>query len=148
MRPFAGSTADRRPHHQPLFHYPYAEWRPALGAMAKTATIDPHLGHALEFLNPADGGPMMPTISAHVRLLPAGFETQARRSTDATVYVVVEGEGSALVGDREMTLQPRDIFVVPSWSELKLQAGSELVLFGMSDKAAQDSLNLYKEMRS
>jgi gentisate 1,2-dioxygenase len=148
MRPMRGSLADRRPSHQPLFHYPYAEWRPALDAMAGSAEIDPHLGHALEFLNPANGGPVMPTIAAHVRLLPAGFETRPRRSTDGTVFVIVEGSGTAVIEGQEIALNPRDIFTVPSWHELRLQAGSTLVLFGYSDKAAQEKLNLYKEQNS
>jgi gentisate 1,2-dioxygenase len=148
MRPFAGAAADLRPHHQPLFHYPYKAWRAALGEMASVSQIDPHLGHALEFINPADGGSIMPTIAAHVRLLPPGFASKARRSTDATIYVVVEGEGSALVGGQEMALKQRDIFVVPSWSEVVIKADSELVLFGLSDKAAQERLRLYREQRS
>lgn len=145
MRPMRGSAADRRPASQPLFHYPYAQWRPALDAMANNATIDPCLGHALEFLNPANGGPIMPTISAHVRLLPAGFATTSRRSTAGTIFVVVEGAGTARVEGAVFSLQSRDIFVVPSWQELFLEAGSELVLFGYSDKAAQEKLGLYKE---
>lgn len=145
MRPLRGSVADRRPAHQPLFHYRYAEWRASLDQMAGAATVDPHLGHALEFVNPADGGAIMPTISAHVRLLPAGFETAPRRSTDGTVFVVVEGSGTARVGDRTIQLGERDIFVVPSWHQLVLHAETQLVLFGYSDKAAQQKLNLYKE---
>jgi len=145
LRPIRGSIADRRPAHQPLFHYPHHNWRPALDAMARSAPIDPHLGHALEFMNPADGGPIMPTISAHVRLLPAGFETKGRRSTDGTVFVVVEGSGTANVDGQDIALAPRDILVVPSWQALRLQARTDLVLFGYSDKAAQQKLGLFKE---
>jgi gentisate 1,2-dioxygenase len=148
MRPVRGSVADRRPAHQPLFHYPYIDWRPALDAMAASAGIDPHLGHALEFLNPANGGPVMPTIAAHVRLLPAGFETRPRRTTDGTVFVVVEGSGTAVIEGQEIALHPRDIFIVPSWHALRLQAANTLVLFGYSDKAAQEKLNLYKEQNA
>ena len=56
LRPMRGTAADRRPAHQPLFHYPYAEWRESLLALAAAEPPDPHLGHALEFINPADGG--------------------------------------------------------------------------------------------
>lgn len=148
MRPFRGSPADRRPTNQPLFHYPYADWRTALAAMARSAAIDPHLGHALEFRNPADGGSIMPTISAHVRLLPAGYATLPRRSTDGTVMVVVEGHGRAAIARQSIPLKPRDIFAVPSWSELRLEADDELVLFGFSDRAAQEKLGLYREYNS
>ena len=145
LRPFRGSTADRRPARQPLFHYPYAEWRASLDALAAAIEPDPHLGHALEFLNPADGGAIMTTISAHVRLLPAGFETRERRATDGTVFVVVEGQGQALVGEDEIELGDRDMVVAPSWTPLRLRAHSTLVLFGYSDRAAQEKLGLYKE---
>lgn len=148
LRPMRGTAADRRPAGQPLFHYRYDEWRDALDRLARADAPDPHLGHALEFINPADGGSIMPTISAHVRLLPAGFATRPRRSTDATVFVVVEGIGQARVGDTALELAPRDVVVVPSWQPLVLDAASELVLFGFSDRVAQEKLNLYREEKA
>lgn len=148
MRPLRGSTADRRPAHQPLFHYPFETWRKNLVGMAEASAIDPHLGHALEFINPADGGSVMPTISAHVRLLPKDFTTLPRRSSDGTVFVVVEGEGNAQIAGKEHKLAPRDVLAVPSWNEVVLQADTEMILFGFSDKASQEKLHLYKELRS
>lgn len=148
MRPMRGSIADRRPAHQPLFHYPYKLWRENLANLAAGSQIDPHLGHALEFINPADGGSIMPTISAHVRLVPAGFETSPRRSSDGTIFVVVEGEGTALVDGQELRLAERDVLAVPSWNELRLSADADLVLFGFSDKASQEKLHLYRELRA
>ncbi|MFM2371562.1 MAG: gentisate 1,2-dioxygenase [Pseudomonadota bacterium] len=145
LRPLRGSAADRRPANRPLFHYRYADWRPALDALAASADIDAHVGHALEFLNPADGGAVLSTISAHVRLLPAGFETRARQSTDGTVFVVVEGEGTLLLGDKEIPLNPRDIVVVPSWVPHRFHARHDTVLFAYSDKASQQKLDLYRE---
>jgi len=145
MRPLRGGAADQVSPPQPLFHYPYREWSSALREMARTAEIDPHLGHALEFINPADGGPVMPTISAHVRLLPNGFETRARQSTDGTVFIVVEGRGTASVGAQTLSLSERDIFVLPAWTPLVVHADSDLILFGFSDKAAQEKLGLYRE---
>lgn len=148
MRPMRGSIADRRPAHQPLFHYPFEQWRRNLASLAESAAIDPHLGHALEFINPANGGSVMPTISAHVRLVPRGFETSPRRSSDGTIFVVVEGEGTALVEGKEHRLAERDVLAVPSWNEVRIQAQTDLVLFGFSDKASQEKLNLYRELRA
>jgi gentisate 1,2-dioxygenase len=145
MRPMRGTAADRRPAHQPLFHYPYAEWRNSLQTLARTSDPDPHLGHALEFTNPAGGGAVMPTISAHVRLLPAGFSSRPRASTDGTIFVVVEGQGTALVEGKEIALHERDTLVVPSWRALALQADTDLVLFGYSDRTAQEKLGLFRE---
>ncbi len=147
LRPFRATTADRRPTGQPLFHYPHAEWRESLLALAAAEAPDPHLGHALEFVNPADGGPVMPTIAAHVRHLPAGFETLPRRSTEGSVFVVVEGHGTAEIDGRELPLAERDLLVVPSWQSLRLRAASRLILFGYSDRAAQEKLRLFREER-
>jgi gentisate 1,2-dioxygenase len=145
LRPLRGSTQDRRPADLPLFHYPYAEWKAGLDALAASEHPDDHHGHALEFVNPATGGHVMPTIAAHVRLLPAGFATRPRRSSDGTVMVVVEGQGAARIGDVEHQLAQGDIFVVPSWQVLQLQAATALTLFAYSDRAAQESLGLYRE---
>ena len=147
LRPFRGSNADRRPAKQPLFHYPYQDWRESLAMLARSADPDPHLGYALEFNNPADGGPIMPTIAAQVRLVPAGFATKPRRATDGTVFVVVEGSGEAVIEGISHRLRERDIFVLPAWNELVLRADMELVLFGFSDRAAQEKLSLFREYR-
>jgi gentisate 1,2-dioxygenase len=90
---------------------------------------------------------VMPTISAHVRLLPAGFNSRPRLSTDGTIFVVVEGRGTARVDGKDIALLPRDTLVVPSWRELVLEADSDLVLFGYSDRTAQEKLGLFRESR-
>ncbi|ATE66117.1 MULTISPECIES: gentisate 1,2-dioxygenase [Alphaproteobacteria] len=145
LRPMRGTSADRRPTSQPLFHYPYKQWRPALDHLASTAQVDPHLGHALEFTNPADGGPVMETISAHVRLIPRGMETAPRRSTDGTIFVVVEGKGQVEIDGVSTRLSPRDVVVIPSWKRHRFHAEDELIIFGFSDKACQQKLGLFRE---
>ncbi len=148
LRPFPGTATARRPAAQPVFHYPHAEWDAALSAVAAAGAPDPHLGHALEFTNPADGGPVMPTISAHVRRLPAGFTTRPRRSTDGTILVVVSGAGTARVEGEELQLAERDLLVVPSWHALEIEARTALTLFAYSDRAAQEKLGLFREERA
>ena len=90
----------------------------------------------------------MPTIAAHVRLLPEGFVSQPRRATDGTVFVVVEGSGQATIDGKMFPLHERDIFVVPSWNEMSIRADRDLVLFGFSDRAAQEKLGLFREHRA
>lgn len=148
LRPIRGSTQDRRPGDLPIFHYPHTEWSDSLAALAAHEKPDAHLGHALQFVNPATGRSIMPTIDAHVRLLPRGFETRPRKSSDGTVMVVVEGSGFARVGGVDHTLSQGDILVVPSWHELELQAASDLTLFAYSDRAAQEALGIYREQKS
>ena len=87
----------------------------------------------------------MPTISAHVRLLPAGFATATRRSTESAVFTVIEGSGEVEIGDETFPLSPRDIVVVPSWAATRWRATEKLVLFAYSDRVVQEKLCLYRE---
>jgi len=131
----------------PLFHYPYARWREALKRVAGSDAPDPHDGVRLEFVNPADGGPVMRTISAYCQFLPAGFETAPARSTDGLVFVGVEGEGLLEVDGAALPIGPRDVAVAPAWTERRVRADSDLVLFSYSDKATQEKLGLWREAR-
>lgn len=129
-----------------LCHYPYRQTRAALTALKRTAA-DVHCGYALRFNNPETGRSPIPTIGTFAQLLPAGFETRPRRSTDSTIFCCLEGGGTARIDDREFEFLQHDIFVVPSWSELQLQAGVETVLFSYSDRPVQQVLGLWKEER-
>jgi len=131
----------------PVFSYPYADYREALEKMRLQEEWDICHGLKMTFINPQTGGPVMPTIAAFVQLLPKAFSTSPYRSTDASVYTVVDGEGRAFVGDEEFSLTPNDIFVVPSWCPLQLNAEEDLVLFSFSDRSAQEKLGLWREQR-
>ncbi|MGL5839897.1 MAG: gentisate 1,2-dioxygenase [Sphingorhabdus sp.] len=131
----------------PLFHYPYDQWRSALEAVSDNSEPDPHDGTILEFSNPADGGSIMPTMSAFCQKLPAGFMGKAQRSTDGIIYVGVEGQGSLLIESQEFPIGPRDVVVAPAWRKRMLHAASDLVLFSYSDKATQQKLGLWREER-
>jgi gentisate 1,2-dioxygenase len=132
----------------PIFNYPYARSREALAGLAKDGEPDACHGWKMQFVNPMSGGPAMPTIGAFIQLLPKGLRTQPYRSTDGTVYCVVEGRGRARIGGESFDFSPRDVFVVPSWHPLSLEADAETVLFSFSDRPAQQALGLWRESRS
>lgn len=132
----------------PLFSYPYARSREALERLARLERPDPWEGHKLRYVNPATGGWAMPTIATCLQLLPAGFLGQPARSTDASVYSVVEGSGVAQIGGRRFAFEAKDLFVVPSWAELRLEAGAtDCVLFSFSDRPVQQALGILRESR-
>ena len=131
----------------PLFSYPYARSREALETLARNGAPDACHGYKLRYINPGTGGAPMPTIGAFMALLPAGFATLPYRSTDGTVYSVVEGEGETIVGETVIRWKPRDLFVVPPWHRHHHRASSEAVLFSFSDRPVQDVLGLWREDR-
>jgi gentisate 1,2-dioxygenase len=129
-----------------VFVYPFSRTMESLNQIA-SGKPDPHLGYKLRYVNPATGASPMPTIGAFTQRLPAGFETQAYRSTDGTVYVCQEGEATVSVGEQEWQLQPDDIFVVPSWQPLKFLAKRDTTLFSFSDRPVLQSIGLWREAR-
>ena len=140
QRPRAGAS--------PVFSYPYARTREALAQLARTNAWDPCHGLKMRYSNPVTGGYPMTTIAAYIQLLPKGFQTARYRSTDATIFVAVEGRGRTRIGaDFVVEWQPRDIFVVPSWKPVVHEAADEAVLFSFSDRPVQEALQLFREER-
>ncbi|HZB91200.1 MAG TPA: gentisate 1,2-dioxygenase [Stellaceae bacterium] len=131
----------------PVFNYPYARTREALEQMKRQQAWDSSQGLKLRYVNPATGDHAMPTMATFMQLLPGGFAGAPYRSTDGTVYVCVEGSGETRIGDQRFAWGPRDVFVVPSWAPHAHRATAESVLFSFSDRAVQEKLGLWREVR-
>lgn len=131
----------------PIFNYPYERSREALEQMRKQNEWDPCHGLKLRYVNPIDGGFAMPTIASFLQLLPKDVSTSAYRSTDATVFVAVEGSGQSTIDGQVIEWGPKDIFVAPSWKWITHTPSSDAVLFSCSDRVAQEKLGLWREDR-
>jgi gentisate 1,2-dioxygenase len=131
----------------PIFNYPYARSRDALEAMKLQQDWDACHGLKMRYVNPVDGSSAMPTISPFLQLLPAGFESTAYRSTDATVFVATEGSGRTTIDGQSFAWGPRDIFIAPSWKWIVHETEAEAVLFSYSDRVAQQKLGFWREQR-
>jgi gentisate 1,2-dioxygenase len=129
----------------PVFSYPYEKTRDALSRLQRAGPPHPSHGIKLQYANPATGGYPMPTIAAFIQLLPAGFQGARHRSTDGTVFSVVEGRGRSKVGKEIFEWGPKDVFVVPSWHEVSHEAREEAVLFSFSDRPVQKALGIWRE---
>ena len=138
---------DYRPqgHASPLLSYPYDRTREALERLARNS--EPHASHGfkLRYVNPATGGHAFPTMAVFMQWLPKGYSGRPYRSTDGAVYCVVEGRGSASIGEARFDFAPHDVFVVPSWESHQFRADSDCVLFSYSDRAAQEALGFWRE---
>jgi gentisate 1,2-dioxygenase len=129
----------------PVFNYPYARTRELLDELYRGGPLDEWHGVKMQYINPATGGYPMPSIAAFVQLLPSGFRGRSYRSTDATVFCVVEGRGRSQVGGSVFDWTKRDIFVAPSWYPVSHSADGESVLFSYSDRPVQKFLGIWRE---
>ena len=100
----------------------------------------------MRYANPLTGGPVMPTMGAHLALFPKGFKGKDYQSTDGTIFVCVEGEGI----DQGRAARPSNgARTTCSWcrrgSSYSHTAKSESVLFSISDRPAQEALGIWRE---
>jgi gentisate 1,2-dioxygenase len=139
--------AEHRSQTSPIFNYPYRKSREALEALRRTRAPDAWHGYKMKYINPLNGGWAMPTMSTWLQLLPKGFRSAPYRSTDSTVFTVVEGRGRSVIGGETFDWGPHDIFVAPSWTAHAHAGSEDAVLFLYSDRVVQEKLDLFRESR-
>ncbi|QEY23858.1 gentisate 1,2-dioxygenase [Neisseria animalis] len=133
----------------PIFSYPYERSREALDKLYRFEALDEYDGVKMRYINPSNGGWAMPTIGTFLQYLPKGFKGKTYRSSDSTVYTAVEGSGTVYIGEESFRFSPRDIFVVPSWYPVRLEAddSGDVVLFSYSDRPVLEAFGLLREAR-
>jgi gentisate 1,2-dioxygenase len=114
----------------------------------RTFEPDPYDGYLVEYVNPENGGPVMPTMSFTMQMLTGGQETLQHRHTCSTVYCVADGEGFTQIDDMRFTWSKNDIFVVPAWAwhaHGNTDGKRPALLLGVTDAPVIRKLALYRE---
>jgi gentisate 1,2-dioxygenase len=153
----AGYSADRLGHQRPAgwspygattprMRYPWRDMRASLDRL-RDAQGSPFDGVLLEYVNPLDGGPTLPTMSCRAQLLRPGEHTRAHRTLSSTVYFVIEGEGCTVIEGTRFEWQRGSVIVVPNWHwhEHQSLGGREAVLFSVTDQPVMEKLGMYRE---
>ena len=99
----------------PLFHFRGAEVLEMLHSL-RNEKGDPYEGIKVEFVNPVTGEPVFKTLNYSAQLLRPGEETELKRETAGTYYVVIEGTGATEVGGKRFEWGHNDLFVVPNFT--------------------------------
>jgi len=129
----------------PVINYTYARTRPIIERMLRSGEIDKRHGARVRYANPSNGGPVLPTMGAHLAMLPKGFRGEHYRSTDGTVFACAEGRGTTNVDSEVLEWRCNDVFVVPPWKRYFHNAAEQSVLFSISDRPAQEALGIWRE---
>ena len=131
----------------PVINYTYARTRPIVERMMQAGDVDKRHGARVRYANPVNGGPVLPTMSANLAMLPKGFDGEPYRSTDGVILVCAEGEGSTTVDGKVLDWGPNDVFVLPPWKQYAHRAAKQSVLFSISDRPAQEALGIWREAK-
>ena len=141
-RPIGGDG----PEAPPLLHYHWRDTYPSLQRLAKTAN-NAFDGAALEFVNPATGGPTLPTMSCRVQMLRPNETTKSHRHTSTSIYHAFRGSGMTIINGEKFHWQKGDTFIVPlwSWHEHANASNEDAILFSMHDEPILKAFGLYRE---
>jgi gentisate 1,2-dioxygenase len=128
----------------PLIHYRGADVHETLHGLRKEKG-DPHEGIKIDFVNPVTGEPVFKTMTYSAQLLRPGEETELKRETAGTFYVVIEGSGATEVGGKRFEWTRNDIFVVPNflWRRHVNTGKSDAVIYSVSDAALMKNIGQY-----
>ena len=96
---------------------------------------DPYEGIKIEFVNPVTGEPVFKTLDYSAQLLRREEETELKRETAGTYYVVIEGSGATEVGGKRFEWGHNDLFVVPNflWRRHINTGKTDAVIYSVSD---------------
>ncbi len=107
----------------------------------------PHDGILLEYANPFQHGPVLPTLACYAQLLRPGERTTAHRQTSSAVYYVLEGSGHSVIGGTRFDWAEGDFFMIPPWAwhEHANAEGADALFFVIGDRPIMDAFRLYRE---
>jgi gentisate 1,2-dioxygenase len=128
--PISSKLSHEHPY-SPLFRYPWAAVSAALDAMAPADDGS----RRVRYVNPTDGGPIMPTIDCYAERIEGGRHTRRYRSTSTAIALVIEGAGTSRIGSARFDWKKNDIFTLPRWQWLEHFASSASAsIFLMTDR--------------
>jgi len=143
LRP-ATAAAAARPGR--LIHY---RWQAAYAALRQLAEVesDPFDDVILEYVDPATGRPIFPTMACYIQMIRPGVHTRAHRQTSSAVYHVVRGAGRTVIDGISHGWREGDFFAIPPLARHE-HANDETgpaILFSLQDVPLLKAVGLYRE---
>jgi 1-hydroxy-2-naphthoate dioxygenase len=132
--------------HPPGYRYSWSDTEAALKTLGEQPG-DPYDGIFLEYVNPLNGGPTLPTMACGIQMLRSGEKTRAHRHTSSTVYHVFRGAGATVIDDVRYEWDTGDSFTVPHWQyhHHENRFAQPAILFVLSNSPALKALGYYRE---
>src|SRR5207245_6338136 len=96
-------------------------WQAAHAALEQLAEVesDPFDDVILEYVDPATGRSIFPTMACYIQMIRPGLHTRAHRQTSSAVYHVVRGAGSTVIDGVRHEWRGGDYFSIHPLSEPK-----------------------------
>lgn len=132
---------DREAGYSPLLRYEWTRVDGLLDAVPPAADG----ARRIRYVNPVDGGAVMPTIDCFALRL-GEAPTRRMRTSSTAIAVVIEGEGETSIGDTVFRWRPHDVFTLPRWKWIEhRRLLGPATLFLMTDRALMRRIGHLRE---
>ena len=130
----------------PLLAYPAQRAQAALAAAAELPA-DPHNDTLLEYQNPMNGGPALPTIGTRLQRLRPNSRCLPQRHTGSVLNYIISGSGTTIVDGQRFDWQAGDFIAIPPWAWYEHSNSSQqaATLFQVNDIPVMQALGFYRE---
>jgi gentisate 1,2-dioxygenase len=140
-----GAIGDRP--NSPLMAY---RWQHTDAALAEQLDLldrgDP--GHAaVRYTNPTNGRDALQRIRTEMHRYRAGAATGPVRTVGSSVWQVFAGTATVTIGEQRYDVAQGDLFAVPSWAPLTIEAGEDFDAFRFGDDPVYEALGLARSGR-
>ena len=125
----------------PVFRYPLADAKRALDA----APLAADGSRRVRYVNPLNGGPVMPLLDCYLVRLDAGHSTRPFTTSAHAVCAVVEGRGATSASESSINWQRHDVFTLPHGAPIVYTAAETSYLFMTTDREMYRRLGLLRE---
>lgn len=129
-----------------LIHY---RWESTHAALRRLGELpgSPYDDVMLEYIDPAAGRSVLPTLGCYIQMLRPGVRTRSHRQSSSAVYRVVHGSGETVIDGVPFEWRERDFFAIPPLARHEhANGGAEpAILFSVQDVPLLRALGLYRE---
>jgi gentisate 1,2-dioxygenase len=99
--------------------------------------------HAIvRYVDPSSGADVLSTIRTSMHRIVGGGTGAVPPAVGSSVWQVFDGSARVTVGATEHLVERGDIFVVPSWAAVRIEAATTIDLFSFSDAPVIEKLGL------
>jgi 1-hydroxy-2-naphthoate dioxygenase len=133
----------------PGYRYRWTDTERVLKALGEKPG-NAHDGILLEYVNPLNGGPTLPTMSCGIQMLRPGEKTQSHRHTSSAIYHAFRGTGATVIDQVRYEWEAGDCFSVPLWRfhHHENLSGEPAILFVLNNQPALNALGYYREEKA
>jgi gentisate 1,2-dioxygenase len=96
----------------------------------------------VRYTDPANGRDALHRIRTEMHRYRAGTSARAVRTVGSSVWQVFSGSAAVTIGEQRFEVATGDLFVVPSWVPLTVEAADDLDAFRFGDDPVYEALGL------